>query len=226
LYHRDSYDSRLWILEKIILNQIYVDYIKKTIKYYLDFACGTGRILEIFEDKAINSFGIDISDDMLKQAKLKYKKTNFLKNDLSKHKNLIDKKFNVITAFRFFLNAEESLRSEILKVFYNILEDEGILIFNNHGNKYSMRLSSLLLNFLLNFKWNLKSLSILEIKKLLIQNNFKIIKTYSIGYIPSFLTKIIPRNIWLYLEKKFMKLNLLKSFGIDMIFICKKVKNS
>lgn len=224
LFKNDSFDARIWILEKLILKKIYQNFIIHKIENYLDFACGTGRLLEFFEHRAKNSYGIDVSQEMLKEAEKKYRNTKFFNVDLVKNQKVFgDQKFNVVSAFRFFLNAEKPLRDEILKILDNLLVDDGILILNNHGNKYSLRIFSLLINIILTFKRNFNSLSISEIREILEQNNFEIINVFGLGFQPIFFAKILPRKIWYVVENFLMNIKFLNKFGIHLIIVCKKL---
>ena len=221
LYVKDSYDSRVWLLEKEILELIFRKHFNSKVINHLDFACGTGRLLEVFENKAITSFGIDVSNEMLRIARKKYRNTKFIECDITKNQNIFNQRFNLITAFRFFLNAEMTLRKHVLEIFYRILEDDGILIFNIHGNKNSLRFLPLRIrNFLTKNKLN--SISFREIKKLIEENNLKIIEVYGLSFLPQIFSKILPKAIWFNLEKVLHKIKLFNMFGIDLIFICSK----
>lgn len=221
-YSKDTHDHRLWLLEKEVLRRIMLKYFKLKVKNYLDFACGTGRLLEVFENNSINSSGIDISKEMLKEAKKKYKKSKLIQGDLTKNPYLFKQKFDLITAFRFFLNAEDSLRKKALIALYKNLKDDGILIINIHGNKYSIRHLSLLFRKIFS-KAKLNEMSYLKLKMLLKENKFKIIELYGIGFLPYILSHYLTKKVWLKLERFLIKLKFLNLFGIDLILVCKKI---
>lgn len=102
--------------------------------------CGTGRIIGYLENQFQESIGIDISSDMLEQAKVKVKHSMLICGDVTKGHNGLEGKFDCITCFRFFLNAEQSLRDEVFGFITNKLKNQdSILIFNIHGNKFSTR---------------------------------------------------------------------------------------
>lgn len=215
IYGRDYYDSRVWVLEKKILKLILNKYLKIKIKSYLDFACGTGRILEFFEKRVNLSFGIDLSESMLNEAKKKFKKTTFIKADITKEQNIFNHKFDVVTAFRFFLNAETTLREKVLKEIYKILNDQGLFIFNIHGNKYSTI-------YLFKKKNHCNTLTLSEMKKLLKKYSFKVIKVYGLSFLPWDFAFYFPKRIWLLAENLFSKIKLINKFGSNLIIICKK----
>jgi len=103
-------------------------------KSLLDFACGTGRITMIASAYFDRVVGVDVSEAMLEQARMQSGVT-FLRQDLTSE--ALDEHFGVITAFRFFLNAEEELRLEALRTIRAHLAADGRLICNIHMNRYS-----------------------------------------------------------------------------------------
>jgi SAM-dependent methyltransferase len=105
----------------------------------LDFACGTGRILELHEETFPDVVGTDIAPEMLAFARKRYPGIRFVEADLTRT-GAIEAVANreVCTAFRFFLNAEPSLRAEVLDVLRNCLVDGGTLVANFHGNPASL----------------------------------------------------------------------------------------
>jgi len=214
-FHEDSYDSRVWKLEKEIIEEISKKLFPNKIRYYLDFACGTGRILEVFKKKAKNSYGIDVSEEMLKEARKKYKKTEFINYDLTKNKNIFTQKFDLITTFRFFLNAEKSLRNKALNIFYKLLQDNGFLICNTHGNTHRVK-------FLRKKNSKINVLSYIEMKNLLEKHKFRIIKLYGLSFIPYFIAIYLPRFIWYIIEKILSKIRIINIYGTHLIFVCKK----
>lgn len=214
IYMSDTYDSRVWKLEKKVLEKEFSRLDQKPVENYLDFACGTGRILEVFEKKSINPIGIDVSNEMIKEAKEKYKKTKFIISDITENHMIFNHKFELITAFRFFYNAEEILRKKVLQALYKLLKENGIFICNTHGNKNKLKIFT--------YRQNRRTLSFEMMKNLLEQHHFKIIKIYGISYLPYLLSKLLPEKIWLVIESLLIKINFLKKFGTIVIFICQK----
>lgn len=215
-YNNDYYDSRLWILEKEILEDIFQNYIKNNIKYYLDFACGTGRILEVFEKKSIFSFGVDISKEMLKEGIKKFKKTTFLRIDITKNQLVFNKKFDVITAFRFFLRSEVSLRKNALLVINMLLKKNGIFIFNIHANRNGIM-------YFFKKNKNTTTLSLLEMSNLLKKYNFEIKKVYGLSFLPYIFSIYMSRKMWLFIERFLINLKLFTRLGGDLIILCQKI---
>jgi predicted TPR repeat methyltransferase len=111
---------------------------------YLDFACGTGRITSVVEDLATKSFGVDVSESMQAVAKEKCRKTTFFLHDLTEAPLNIEP-VQLVTAFRFFGNAEDPLRAAALDGISRQTASGGYLIINNHRNpsSISIRLANL-----------------------------------------------------------------------------------
>lgn len=100
---------------------------------YLDFACGTGRLSAIVAPLAQESIGVDISASMLAQARKKLSSMTFLEHDLTRERPPIGV-FDLVTAFRFFGNAQDQLRDEGLKAIVDHMKPGAHLIINNHRN--------------------------------------------------------------------------------------------
>lgn len=233
LYGKDTHDNRIWEVEKSILNELFLR-IDKT-KDVLDFACGTGRVAKFIENYGFeNVFGFDVSDEMLKIASKKLNRTELInvdinKQDIIKYKN----KFGLVTAFRFFLNAEDELKDITFKNINRLIKKDGYLVFNVHGNKNSLRFFYILFyNFKQKIKYFIfkrkkhiftykKQLSISEVKKYLTKYNFKLVETISYSFLTNFLNFLLPRNFFIFLEKKLSSKKIL--FGTHFIFIAKKL---
>jgi ubiquinone/menaquinone biosynthesis C-methylase UbiE len=122
-----------WQLEKLILTRILAQYGMRSMDL-LDFACGTGRVISFLEDRFRNSTGVDISPNMLRLASQQCSKSTLICADVTQNDCLNNKKYDVITSFRFFLNAQQSLREEALAWVRSHLRENGLLICNFHFN--------------------------------------------------------------------------------------------
>ena len=222
-YMGDTYDTRLWKMEEWILDKIIDKYFGSSIPInYLDFACGTGRVCAYLEEKVENSLGIDISRKMLEIARGKVKKTQLVEGDMTKKNILAEKKFNLVTSFRFFLNAESELRDDALKSIYPVLIQDGILVFNIHGNINSVRHIPLFLKKIKNGYWTKSELSIKDIECFLKKQNFHIVEVHGISFMPKSFSKILPLSVWIFLEKMFYKLKIVNNYCIDLVIVAKK----
>jgi ubiquinone/menaquinone biosynthesis C-methylase UbiE len=124
----------LWSREQLILLGIIEKYLSGRDIELLDFACGTGRIACLLEQRVHSCTGVDVSPSMLAVAREKLERTEIIEADITASEVLRDRKFNLITAFRFFVNAEPTLRTAAIKALAGLLSKDGYLIFNNHQN--------------------------------------------------------------------------------------------
>ncbi|MFA6098539.1 MAG: methyltransferase domain-containing protein [Patescibacteria group bacterium] len=217
--HGSSY-SLLWNLEKSILLKIFKKYnLQNNSTTYLDFACGTGRVISFLEDKVRNSFGIDVSQNMINLALPKLHRSKLMVVDLASDDKLLDEKYDLITAFRFFLNSQPELRKTAMNILGQKLSTNGLLIFNIHGNTICYRFPIVILYRL--FGKPLQQMTYFQVKNLVHQNGLKIVGYYGVGFIPKFLYPIFPKT-WIMTFEKILSKTLLKYLCLDMIFVCKK----
>ncbi len=190
----------------------------------LDFACGTGRITEFLEDKVNYSTGVDVSESMLKIARKKLKLTKIIKADLTKKNILIGTKYNLITAFRFFLNAELELRREVLKVIVSLLSQDGYFLFNIHQNWGSpiVKLKYFYNKLKLNDNYNV--LCLRDINILLKEFGLEIVKIYPIGFLRT--PKLeLPGDVYNRIENFILKFKLFTQLSESPIIITKFINN-
>jgi len=136
-YKLRPWQRYLWSREQEIISEILGEYLGDRDIHLLDFACGTGRITSLLENRVKTSTGVDVSGSMLAIAKNKLKHTDIVQADITTENILQGRKFNVITAFRFFANAEPELRLAAIKAIADLLTEDGYLILNNHHNIHS-----------------------------------------------------------------------------------------
>jgi SAM-dependent methyltransferase len=106
---------------------------------YLDFACGTGRMTSVIAALAQHVTGVDVSESMLAHARNKLPAVRFVCADITKSTADIGaEKFDLVSAFRFFGNAEHELRLEVLHALGKLLPPGGYLLINNHRNPGSV----------------------------------------------------------------------------------------
>jgi predicted TPR repeat methyltransferase len=142
----------------------------------LDFACGTGRITQIVEPLVRESYGVDVSEAMLGVARRKCPRTTFVQADLTKT-SLKLPPFELVTAFRFFGNAQEPLRAAGLAAIRNVLAPGGLLILNNHVNSNSLHQRLLRLRG----KDRDRGLTPVALRRLLASEGFEVLREHGIG---------------------------------------------
>jgi len=133
-YYGEPWQKFLWAREQKVLSAILATYFVDRDIHLLDFACGTGRITSFLEQRVTTSTGVDVSDSMLAIARRKLKQTELIEADITADNPLQGRTFNLITAFRFFVNAEPQLRAAAIKALAPLLAEDGYFVFNNHQN--------------------------------------------------------------------------------------------
>jgi len=131
-YATDPFLRYLWAREQAVLDSILADLYAEAPIDLLDFACGTGRVAAALEERVRSATGVDVSESMLNVARTKLRRTELINANLLDEPVLEGRTFNLITAFRFFLNAEPDLRRGALRVLERLLAHDGHLVFNNH----------------------------------------------------------------------------------------------
>lgn len=127
----------LWELEQRTIDDVIRVWFNGRVTRYLDFACGTGRVLAHVSQYADESTGVDISASMLAVARKTAPGAELILGDITREELLEDRSFDLISAFRFFPNAQPQLRSEALVGLMKLLAPNGVLITNNHLNASS-----------------------------------------------------------------------------------------
>lgn len=128
-----------WLVERQLLAGILDSGEMPAPRAAADFACGTGRVLELLGSYVAAPVGIDISPDMLALARDRCPDATIVLGDVTATPGLAPGPFDLITAFRFFLNAEPALRSQALGWMRSSLRPGGVLVANFHLNPRSIR---------------------------------------------------------------------------------------
>lgn len=138
-FENNAFRRLAWRWERALLDRIVLRMPADSRKSHLDVACGTGRILGHLERRFMRSVGIDISPRMLEVAKTTVRDAVLIRGDFTDPRALADQQFDLVTAFRFFANAEPDLRVEAVQRIAALLEPDGMAIVNNHKNCFSMQ---------------------------------------------------------------------------------------
>lgn len=99
---------------------------------YLDFACGTGRILAEGARHFDDATGLDLSDDMLWVARQRVPAARIVCADITREPEALTRTFDCVTMFRFLLNAEPPLRRDVLGWLRAHTHPGSLLIGNLH----------------------------------------------------------------------------------------------
>jgi ubiquinone/menaquinone biosynthesis C-methylase UbiE len=100
---------------------------------HLDFACGTGRVAATVAPLCRSTVGVDVSASMIEVARRKLPDAEFHLCDLTSTALDIGT-FDLVTAFRFFGNAQPELRDSALRAIAERLRPGGHLVINSHRN--------------------------------------------------------------------------------------------
>jgi ubiquinone/menaquinone biosynthesis C-methylase UbiE len=92
----------------------------------LDLGCGYGRDAKIFCENGYNVIGIDLSKNMIKEAKERVKNAKFFVMDLRKL-DFEDNYFDAIWASASFLHIQKKEILKALKESYRVLKKGGIM---------------------------------------------------------------------------------------------------
>ncbi len=214
----DPYRRMVWQLEQGIIDNILSTFLRGAEIYHLDFACGTGRILSYLKNRTKKTVGVDLSPSMLEVARKNNREVEIIEADLTRNDVLMQRKFNLITAFRFFPNAEDSLRQEAMRILASHLDDNGYLVFNNHKNTGSTR------NRLARLFGHddFKGMSIAEVKSLIENSGLTIVKMYHLCTFPaSDRYMLLPVAILRFIERVLSHISVLCNFGENLVFVCR-----
>lgn len=106
---------------------------------HLDFAGGTGRIAGALASHVGSQTILDISESMLSVAARHVPGARVVCGDFRSNPDLVPARaFDLVTAFRFFPNAEEPLREAAMAYVARALVPGGILVCNNHRQFWSV----------------------------------------------------------------------------------------
>ncbi|MCU1496126.1 MAG: SAM-dependent methyltransferase [Acidimicrobiales bacterium] len=154
----------------------------------LDFACGTGRITGLLVPLSPEVVGVDVSADMLARARAAVPGADFRCEDLTGPPPADEQvpcpgPFDLVTAFRFFQNAEPTLRHDALRAIRARIAPDGELILNVQSQAQSPAGRAYRLRARLKHR-TLNQLSHAEVETLLAAHGFRIEETYWYGHVP------------------------------------------
>jgi SAM-dependent methyltransferase len=173
---RDPLDAYMARRERELLLTVLTRLYPGGLRRSLDFACGTGRIAQLLDGIATQPFAVDVSETMLAEATGKCPRTKFFIQDITETPLPIEP-VDLVTAFRFFGNAEDELRTNALQAIWRCLAPGGYLVLNNHRNPWSV--PALLLRA--TGERGPLDLHYWKLKHLLRRTGFRVRRTYGLG---------------------------------------------
>ena len=190
---------------------------------YLDFACGTGRILELACPHFIETVGIDVSEAMLTEARRRVPTARLIQVDVMTNPPDVGA-FQVISLFRFILSAEDHLREGVLRWLRTVIAPGGVLVVNNHLNRWSITgLRHRLRNVVRGRPGGPPTERYME--TLLRRCGFEIVEAYGFGIIPPWRhTRWSPSTPLLRLERLLGASKRLQTYAKDRIYLCRPIE--
>ena len=182
-FFKENYKNYIYEWEKEVLQGIFEDLKPKN---YLDFACGTGRITRLAEGYVEKITGIDVSESMISVAREQVKSGEFILQDVTEPSFESEVKYDFVSAFRFFTNAEESLRGEAMNSLLDLMTRDGYLLFNLHMNSTSsFALAARAYEQMFGEREGFNHLSLKQMgKELALIENFEIVSVHAKSVLP------------------------------------------
>ena len=222
-YHRrfsvNPQRAMVWELEKRILDRIVQEFFGDGDLVHLDFACGTGRVVTHLENRTRVSVGVDLSPSMLEVARRHLRHSQLIEADITRDDVLGSRTFNLITAFRFFPNAQVELRCEAMQALRRHLAEDGYLVFNNHKNWGSLT------NRLARFcrRGGRDGMTMAAVEDLVEGNGLDIVRTYHLCVLPaSERRQLLPCFVLRPIEGALSRCRLFRSLAANLIFVCRR----
>lgn len=211
----NPYRAMVWDFEKRALSDIVHRYLPPDAKH-LDFACGTGRIIQHLRPVVGDAIGVDVSESMLEVARAAMPDGAFVNRDITRDDAMRGARFDLITAFRFFANAQDDLRLDAMRALAGLLSPGGVLVFNNHKNRSS------LIYGIGRFFRSQRDMSRSEVVSLVRDAGLQIVETRHIGVLPAIdRFRPLPIVVLSRLEAALSRLTWLAPVASNQIFVCK-----
>lgn len=225
-FERHVWRAILWELEREILLDVLARRVPQPrAASLLDFACGTGRILALLETHVGEAVGVDVSPSMLAVAEQQVRRATLLRCDLTREPALEGRRFDLITAFRFFPNAEPALRHEAMERLCGLLAPGGLLIYNNHlrCGSASLRWEAALRRIGVRRKKKPRHcMSDAEMERLAADHGLAIVESHRIGVLPVLKERrpLLGRRLTRRLERMANRLPALQRLAATRIDVC------
>jgi len=157
--------------KELVLEKTYLDFIQEHMLEngtILDVGCGTGEpIAKFFIEHGYKVTGVDASIKMIEVCRQRFPAQRWIVSDMRTLK--LQEKFNLVIAWHSLFHLPHADQKNVLKLLASYVEKGGLFVFTS-GSEYSEEWGK-------NGGYDLyhASLSIEEYKKILAENNFKIL---------------------------------------------------
>lgn len=220
--HGKKIDALIWEdFVKPQLTAVFADSAREGARRYLDFACGTGRVLKVGSAHFSESVGVDISPDMLTVAKERVPTAQFHCVDVTRTPDAVSGTFDCVSLFRFLLNAEKPLRDEVLQWIGAHTRPGAVLVGNNHMETTSISgLLTVAANALINRRRH--HLSRRQVEAMLGRAGFVVERWNGYRVLPSVMGRpLLGRALQPVAERAAVAAGLGR-FGVEQIFVARK----
>lgn len=203
---------------------------------YLDFACGTGRIITVFKDLIRSKVGVDTSAGQLAVAREKVPDAEFILGNVVTDPTLLaNRRFDLITSFRLLLNLEPENRVPVLKRLRELLAPGGYLIVDNHMNRYSvLGLTALLAHQVLRFpkkprvppgrRGIISTMSEREMRQALTAAGLQVEEVHRIFVLPGHKSLLLLPPRWLVPLERFLSRLPSNRLSKNQIYVCRQTQ--
>jgi SAM-dependent methyltransferase len=221
MYAPDSYDSFIWSLEEPVLRAVASALVRPpTGLRFLDFACGTGRIIGALEGFATECLGVDTSPQMLSAARKKVPGAQFRAADIVAEPEAVPGPYDLITAMRFFVNTEDEMRRRVMPILGGLLAGpDSRLVFNIHMNT---------LNLLPNRVYRrlhgwppFRSMTYWQARNLLRESGLEIAELHGFGLAPQRLHRGLLASTSRWVDRRGAGRTPLSWVCRDLVFVCR-----
>ena len=221
VYQPGGYDDHSWrMLQRPMLERVVAAMPQRQIRC-LDFACGTGRILSAVEPLVAKIVGIDTSEQMLSKARARGTSARLFCTDILIDESAAREKYDLITAYRFFLNTEPELRARVMEKLASMLDGpDARLVFNVHGHvPSSISLTSLHRRL---HGWPpVNSMSIGEIRKLIGDAGLEAVEWRGFGLFPNRLYRSWLAGACKWFDRVAARIKWAHLLSLDVVTVCK-----
>lgn len=220
--HGRKVDSLIWdYFVKPRLTEVFAAAAASGSRSYLDFACGTGRILKVGSAYFETAVGIDVSPDMLVVARERVPAATFHCVDVTRSVDAVSGVFDCVSLFRFLLNAEPSLRLSVLEWIAAHTKPGAFLVGNHHMETFSLSGMVTAASRKLAGR-NRNHLSRKQVTDMLAQCGFRIESWHGYRVLPSVMGRsLFGRSLQLAMERGALSIGL-GSIGSEQVFVARR----
>jgi len=222
VYAPATYDSAMWKLQLPHLRRTLRSVLGQSGRLkYLDFACGTGRIIAAANDLATEATGVDISPLMLQRAAQCVSTSTLRCGDILRSPELVDTDYDAITAFRFFLNTDVETRRPVMRDLARRLRGPASrLIFNIHGSSGSVLALTTLYRQLRGWP-PLVTMSHSDVARLVRDATLEIESVRGYGLLPRRLYRTRLAGLARVIDAVTCRLGILAHLSQDVVYVCR-----